>query len=168
MRRIPKNNIFWVSEDVTINEIKKNGCKGILSVYGSVITEATYAGLVVITAGRSKFSGFNVSYRAHSLLEYSELLEMASLGLLMPKSKDEAVLAEFAVNEMPKIMKKRISMPFNDISEEFWAEANLGSYPSSYQERRNFFLKSERVKTYMKKLVSKINISNQIDIQRIY
>lgn len=158
-------DITWLDEDLPIVDLKKFNPKAILSVYGSVIVEASYAGLIVITSGRSKYCGFDIAYAAKSILDYQTFLSLAAKKTLLAKEKKLSILADYALREMPFVEGRYINCPFNDITKEMWDEMGYGTYPEHHYIRRAKFLYDPRFKDSMCNFVKKIKICEMLRIE---
>lgn len=158
------NRVFWQDLDIPLVLVAKSDPKAILTVHGTVIPEATYAGIPIISAGRSRYEGFDISHRAYSKEHLQRLLQLANIYRLSRKDKRQAVLAEFSNRRYPAASEIDFGIPFNDISKETWNDLNLGEFPPSNHLRRQVFLTSKTVESYMKSKVSEINLSNSLNI----
>lgn len=158
------NAVYWVEKDVGVEKIRESAARCILTVQGSVIPEASYAGIPVICAGRNPYIGFDTAYRAKNRKEYFELLaDAVSSRGLAPKLKKESVRACAALKKYYASINKA-EIPFDDIDEKSWNLCGLGEYPNNIYERRSRYLNSAVVNKYVRKLLSDMNLVGVLGI----
>jgi|GEM_PF-6332620 len=161
-----KNSVVWCEEDMAISRIKILKCKAIITVYGTVITEATYLGIPVVAAGRSPYSGFNVCYQPNSIKQYGQYLYQMCIGDgLKAKSKDAAISAECA-NRFLGDSEYILDVPYDDMGREVWESCGLGAYLCHNYERRKVFLKNNNVYNYMNFYLQDIDVASKLGIKK--
>lgn len=156
--------VYWMDKDVDVEKIRDSAAKCILTVQGSVIPEANYAGIPVICAGRNPYIGFDTAYRAKSRKEYFDLLSSAvSSSGLAAKPKTESVRACTALKKYYESVKK-VEIPFDDIDENTWNLCGLGNYPDNIYERRSRYLNSLVVKENVSKRLRNMDLIGGLGI----
>jgi len=161
-----KTSVIWCEEDISIDQIKNLECKGIVTVYGTVIVEGTYAGIPVVAAGRSPYSGFDVCYMASDIKEYNKYLNLIGIGeKLQIKSKEVALKAECA-NRFLDVSDSNANIPYDDIDKNFWEYCGLGIYHENNYKRKETFLRNKNVKECVEKYLKTINIASVLNIEK--
>lgn len=136
---------------------------GIITVYGSVVTEAAFLGIPVITCGRSPYDDFYLSHRALSKKNYKNLLlRMIKQELWIQKSNTAVMsLASLRYYDFTRSIG---DLPFNDINLEQWSEifSNVPYPTSGIMDRRDVILDSDKVRRYVENRLSSMNLSSRI------
>lgn len=160
------NSVIWVDSDITLANSKKYLPKLIITVYGSVITEATYASLPVLAAGKSPYSGFDVCYEPQNIASYFMYIDQAlSAQGLPPKNKSAAIKAEMAVRFYVSDYPLVPDIPYDDLSKDVWEKIFPNEYCDRNYLRRDHFLYSEELNLYITKLLSKRNLAAELGLK---
>lgn len=159
-----KCEVFWEESGMSLSKICELGCKSILTVYGTVIPEATFAGIPVISAGRSPYSGFDACYEARSIGEYLSLLTKSVVGL-RPKPQENGILAECSVRVRKYASRKVVQLPvYNDITPQAWTQIFSTDFPAHNYQRRSAFLQSLEAKAMLRNFLQDRDIAKELGI----
>lgn len=121
--------VFLETWDYSIENIRRSDPICLLTGFGSVIVEAGYAEVPVISFSRSPYDPFNASHRVRRKGELLKLLEKAARRELPPAKVDDVIKAAAFPNWIAQMVYKRIEVPLFLLNREQWSEMKLGPYP---------------------------------------
>ena len=138
------HDIHWVDIDISLVQIKD--CfdpSAILSVYGSVIVEASFLEIPVICAGRNRYVSVELGILPKNKTQYFEELLKCCQNKVSAQTKVDAVIAEALLRFVSSDTKNRINLPFDDISEDHWRDVFNEPYPINNYVRREIIFNSD-------------------------
>ena len=140
-----------LEKDLNLTQIKTFKPKCICSVYGSVIPEAAFMGIPVITCGPHPFEAEKISFNAKNIFSFNKYLLKANKNLL-EAIDTKKVISSFAVSKF--ISKKEYpnikNVSFADINEDLWQQIfNNKRYPINVWERLEVINNKKNEKNYL-------------------
>ena len=161
------DQVFWADAAASIGDFRSRGCRAIVTVYGTVIPEATYAGLPVIAAGLSPYHAFDLCHRAATIDGYRRLLQSAvSADGLPAKDPQAAVLAEATQRLGLASTASAVPVPvYDDITTEAWTELYPNQPPPKHSyDRRSVYLTDPAAKTLLHNAIADRNMAAELKI----
>ena len=155
---LKENTIF---DDLSVTQIKRTRPTAICSVYGSIIPEAAYAGIPVLTAGSNPFETFPISFKATSIKNYFELIKIAYLEKLKIPEKKKVLKTFICGQQFLSHIFQSFDISWDDINEELWSLfSHNEDYPSSFWNRVEINNDPENYHLYCeaKKLIKEKNL----------
>lgn len=163
------DNIHWISDDFGPILLLTHRAKAVLTIYGTITVEATFAGVPVIAAGSTPFSNFDVAYQARNIAEYFSLIKKAVDGEgLAPKSKEVAVLAEAVFRSGSTDFGQVASdIPFDDVSAAIWQKVYGDEYPKYNYQRRDRFLRDPVLANFLANYLQHRNLAAELGLDKL-
>ena len=147
------NDHNFLDSDISIADLLESRVSCIVSVYGSVVVEAAYAGIPAVVAGYSLYTAAGVANFSDTKKGYFELLSQGASGELKASDRGNA-LALQALNSLTQWNLPTIrSLPFDDLDAGSWDVVYGSEYPSHNYQRRDKFLHCEQLEEYMVNLL---------------
>lgn len=160
------DSCFWLEGDISVEGVARLDPKCVVTVYGTVIIEASFAGIPVIAAStRSPTSGFRLAHEASSEKMYFDLLKQAATGALHPRQPTRAAAEAMASIGKYFGSRKYLDVPMDDITPDLWEEIGLGSRPDTNHARREIFLKNDAVRNWMKSRLLDVDVADALGIR---
>ena len=157
-----KHKVVLIYEKVSLEFLRKNTiCKAIITVFGSVIPEALYAGIPVVVAGRSPYTSVGMLKEPASKTEYFDTLRNLPRVFL---SEKQMVAQKLATIVKAKEVNPKLRIPFHDFDHESWVAAELGVYPDTIHQRRAVYLQNKKVEKFIIKRLSNIDLKQALKL----
>jgi hypothetical protein len=149
--------VIWTSDDFTISNLKEFGCNAVLTMFGSVIFEATFFSIPVISCANYPGRGYNLSKECNTLDEFDRYLIDAFNGNLLVTADPQSASKVSLSLKKHGYNYRLYSGPYDDFRREQWKSIFDSRFDPDFnigwEERKKYSDYSRRAFSYVKSLI---------------